>query len=114
MGPLRTSWRRVGLVLGHPVRAVGLHASTTARTDLPHLTIWDGDVSYADTNPDIVDWVGYGTFAYIAGLGGCSIVDGGNGWTGPSRSTPSDRPRRRHVPTSAGRSRPGTQHIHSR
>ncbi|MFV0317210.1 MAG: hypothetical protein ACK5O2_09660 [Microthrixaceae bacterium] len=47
-----------------------------------HLTTWQGDVTYPDTNPDIVDWVGVGSFAYnTGGINGCSILDGGAGWT---------------------------------
>ncbi len=50
-------------------------------TDLQHVTTWQSDIAYADTLPAIVDWVGYGSFAYNEGLGGCNIVDGGAGWT---------------------------------
>ena len=42
----------------------------------------EADVAYLDTDPAIVDWVGYGSFLYNQGLGGCNIVDGGGaGWT---------------------------------
>lgn len=50
-------------------------------TNLHHVTIWQGDVAHPDSDPDIVDWVGYGSFAYNIGLGGCSILEGGAGWT---------------------------------
>lgn len=50
-------------------------------TDIDHLTVWEADVAYPETSPAIVDWVGYGSFAYNQGLGGCNIVDGGDGWT---------------------------------
>ena len=45
------------------------------------MTTWQSDIAYADTLPAIVDWVGYGSYAYNEGLGGCNIVDGGAGWT---------------------------------
>ncbi len=50
-------------------------------TSLHHVTIWESDVAYADTLPAIVDWVGYGSFAYNQGMGGCNMLDGGAGWT---------------------------------
>lgn len=50
-------------------------------TNLHHLTTWEAEVAYADSGPEVVDWVGYGSYAYNAGLGGCNIVDGGDGFT---------------------------------
>ena len=47
-----------------------------------HVTVWETDVAYADTQPDIVDWEGFGSFAYNAAgpTFGCEILDGGTGW----------------------------------
>ncbi len=49
-------------------------------TNLNHLTIWQGEVTYPNTEPDIVSWIGYGSFAYNTGPG-CDILEGGSGWT---------------------------------
>ena len=80
MRTLQRALPALGLVL---VVTIGLPACTPPppSTDVAHVTTWEGDVVHADTLPDIVDWVGYGSFAYNLGLGGCNIVDGGAGWT---------------------------------
>ena len=80
------SIRRAGIMLA----LIGLAAWVTAcapppspppDTNLYHLTVWQADVTYPDTQPDIVDWVGYGSFVYNDGLGGCNLVDGGAGFS---------------------------------
>jgi hypothetical protein len=43
--------------------------------------MWQTDVTYPDTQPDVIDWVGYGSFGYDDGLGGCNLVDGGAGFS---------------------------------
>mgnify|MGYP001811675535 CR=1 FL=1 len=82
MGTLRRVSAALGLIL---IITFGLSACAPPppppSTDLPHVTTGEGDVTYADTNPEIVDWVVFGSFAYNAGLGGCSMVTGGSGWT---------------------------------
>ncbi len=81
MGTLRRSWAVVGLVVVMAGASACAPPPAPPSTDINHVTIWEADVAYAETAPVIVDWVGYGSFAYNQGLGGCNIVDGGAGWT---------------------------------
>ena len=81
------SFRRTTAVLGlllactASVVACAPEPPLPPSTDVHHVTTWQSDIAYAATLPDIVDWVGYGSYAYNEGLGGCNIVDGGAGWT---------------------------------
>ena len=79
MGMLRRVWVVVGLVVLVGASACGPPPPPT--TDVNHLTVWEADVAYADTNPEIVGWVGYGSLLYNKGLGGCNVVEGGAGWS---------------------------------
>ena len=81
MGKFRKSWVALGVAM------VVIGASACAQTppppstDVQHVTVWQADVPYAEAGPAIVDWVGYGSYAYNEGLGGCNIVDGGAGFS---------------------------------
>lgn len=74
-------------LLGVVVALVGLSACTEDPPPPPpdpgvhHVTVWQADVEHAEGQPDIVDWVGYGSYLYNQGMVPCDVLDEGEGFS---------------------------------